>query len=103
MENQLLFFRMQRFPLTTSLEEENTHEFSYLDSIGSRDMRGRNVLQRRTKLPLRKLTRILRAHSIDYSLRWGRRRAAAGYSRYTRCRLPSSVCVCLGGRSEKSI
>ena len=58
-------------------------------------MRGRNVLQRRTKLPLRKLTRILRAHSTDSSLRWERRRAAAGYNRYKRCRLPSSVCVCL--------
>lgn len=59
-------------------------------------MRGRNVLQRRTKLPLRKLTRILRAHSTDSSLRWERRRAAEGYNRYKRCRLPSSVCVCVG-------
>ena len=59
-------------------------------------MRGRNVLQCRGTLPLRKLTCILRAHSFDSSLRWERRRAAAGYNRYKRSRLPSSVCVCLG-------
>ena len=58
-------------------------------------MRGRNVLQCRGTLPLRKLTCILRAHSFDSSLRWERRRAAAGYNRYKRSRLPSSVCVCL--------
>lgn len=60
-------------------------------------MRGRNVLQPRGKLPLRKLTCMLLAHSIDSSLRWERRRAAAGYNRYKRSRL-LTLCVCVLGR-----